>query len=72
MIFKTNKKLTGQNDLFLKCPLFGQTPKCLVFYRYKVPFRIPCKTLHPMVSVTEHSTNMLNVKIIFFKVTLLN
>ena len=48
----------GKEDLFLKCPLYGKIPKCLVFYRYKVPFKIPCRALHPAISVAEHTTNL--------------
>ncbi len=30
-------------SLFVKCPLLGKLPKCLVFYRINIPFVIPCK-----------------------------
>ena len=53
--------VVGNGELFLKCPLFGQLPKCLIFYRFHVPFRIPCKALHPDVNVLDHTSNAKNV-----------
>ena len=47
----------GDGKLFLDCPLFGSLKSCLVFYRLKVPFRIPCKTLHPDIKVFDQSNS---------------
>ncbi len=47
----------GDGKLFLDCPLFGSLKSCLVFYRLKVPFKIPCKTLHPDIKVFDQSNN---------------
>ncbi len=48
-------------ELFLQCPLFGQIPKCIVFYKVKVPFKIPCKTLHPDIKVFDQAEKIGNV-----------
>jgi hypothetical protein len=48
-------------ELFLQCPLFGQIPKCIVFYKVKVPFKIPCKTLHPDIKVFDQAEKVGNV-----------
>jgi hypothetical protein len=48
-------------ELFLQCPLFGQIPKCIVLYQMKVPFKIPCKTLHPDVKVFDQAEKVGNV-----------
>ena len=45
----------GDGKLFLDCPLFGSLRSCLVFYRLKVPFKIPCKTLHPDIKVFDQA-----------------
>jgi len=45
----------ADGTLFQQCPLMiDQKPKCLVFYRSNVPFRVPCKALHPKVVVSDH------------------
>ena len=41
----------------MKCPYFGSLNKCLIFYRPKISFRIPCRALHPDIKVTEQTTN---------------
>ena len=51
--------------LFLDCPLFGSLRSCLVFYRLKVPFKIPCKTLHPEIKVDERSNSAQVIYLLF-------
>jgi hypothetical protein len=53
-------------ELFLQCPLFGQKPNCIAFYQMKVPFKIPCKTLHPDVKVFDQADKVGNVNIFSF------
>jgi hypothetical protein len=47
----------GDGNLFLKCPLFDKLPRCMVFYKMSIPFRIPCKALHPDIKVLEQTRN---------------
>ena len=47
----------SDGNLFLKCPLLDKLPRCMVFYRVQVPFRIPCKALHPDIKVLEQTIN---------------
>ncbi|RNA43516.1 hypothetical protein BpHYR1_044315 [Brachionus plicatilis] len=51
-IISSNYKNDGR--LFLNCELLGTKSICKSFYRLKVPFKIPCKTLHPSVQVTAN------------------
>ena len=54
----------ANGTLFLKCPLYGQISICLVFYRNNIPFRIPCRALHPKIKTTQQ-TDVIYIKIIF-------
>ena len=54
----------ANGDLFLSCPMYTQLKRCLVFYRNKVPFNIPCKALHPKIEITPFP----NVSFLKFKI----
>lgn len=47
----------NNQELFVKCPLFDQLNKCLLSYRVKESFKVPCKALHPEVSVMDSTRN---------------
>lgn len=57
----------GDGELFLKCGLTANE-KCLVFYRLKVPFDIPCKALHPDINVKPKIVNIILLKSIDYVV----
>ena len=51
----------NDGKLFLKCPLLDKLPKCLVFFRNNIPFRVPCKSLHPKIEINQFKN--VNIKL---------
>jgi hypothetical protein len=45
--------------LFLKCPLYDRLNACVkINYRLKMPFKVPCKSLHPDIDVASNVEDM--------------
>jgi hypothetical protein len=51
----------GNGKLFLDCTKLPGLSSCILFYRLKVPFRVPCQALHPAIVVSSDSKEPQNV-----------